>query len=73
MAKMKMVITSTAFFTNYDKLSIEEKSNTGRTYFLDRKGRIVAVGAPAGEKTENDVTREGKRAMPFNQADEVVS
>lgn len=54
-----MVITTPAFFTDYSKLSIEETPNTGRTYFLDRKGRIVAVAAPAAASTENDAKRTG--------------
>ena len=45
--KIKFVITTPEFFAaDPKKLVVEENHGTGRTYFLDRKGRILAVGQP---------------------------
>jgi hypothetical protein len=34
------------FFENLSRLHIEENAGTGRTYFLDKHDRILAVGKP---------------------------
>ena len=32
------------------KMTVEENAGTGRTYFLDKRGRLLAVGKPKEDK-----------------------
>lgn len=49
MSAVRIEVATPAFFADVKKLTVEENRGTGRTYFLDKKGRIVAVARPAEE------------------------
>lgn len=43
---VRIEVATPTFFANVKNLTVEENRGTGRTYFLDKKGRIVAVARP---------------------------
>lgn len=44
---LKLEMASPAFFaTPLTKLTVEENRGTGRTYILDKRGRVLAVAKP---------------------------
>lgn len=47
---LRLIIKTPEFFaTPPKKLTVEENRGCGRTYFLDKRGRILAVAVPAQE------------------------
>lgn len=48
-SKIKIEVSAPTFFANVKRLTVEENRGTGRLYFIDKSGRIVAVGRPIEE------------------------
>ena len=47
---IKLILTTPEFFqTPFKKLVVETNPVANRTYFLDKRGQILAVGAPSQE------------------------